>query len=53
VHPFAVGVIVIVAVIAETVELLAVNEGMLPEPLVARPIAGLLFVHKCCSANRP
>jgi hypothetical protein len=45
VHPLAVGVIVIVAVIGDVVALVAVNEGILPEPLVARPIAVLLFVH--------
>ena len=43
-HSFAVGVIVIVAVTGAAVLLLAVNEGMLPEPLAANPIAGLLFV---------
>ena len=44
VHPFAVGVTVIVAVIGEVVAFVAVNEGTLPEPLAARPIAVLLFV---------
>jgi hypothetical protein len=44
VHPFAVGVIVIVAVIGEVVTFVAVNEGMLPEPPAASPIAVLLFV---------
>ena len=44
-HPFAVGVIVIVAVIGDVVALVAVNEGILPEPLAARPMAVLLFVH--------
>ena len=34
-----------VEVIGDDVELVAVNEGMLPEPLAARPIAELLFVH--------
>jgi hypothetical protein len=45
VHPFAVGVIVIVPVIGAFVRFVAVNEGMSPDPLAARPIAGLLFVH--------
>jgi hypothetical protein len=44
VHPFAVGVTVIVDEIGEVVPLTAVNEGILPEPLAARPIAVLLFV---------
>ena len=44
VHPFAVGVTVIVAVIGEAVAFVAVNEGTLPEPLAASPIAMLLFV---------
>ena len=35
----------IVAVIGDVVALVAVNEGLLPEPLAARPIAILLFVH--------
>ena len=45
VQPFAVGVTVIVAAIGEVVALVAVNEGILPEPLAARPIDVLLFVH--------
>ncbi len=44
VHPFAVGVTVIVAVIGDVVALVAVNEGILPDPFVPRPIAVLLFV---------
>jgi len=44
VHPLAVGVAVTVAVIGETVPLFAVKDGMLPDPLVARPITALLFV---------
>ena len=43
-HPFAAGVIVIVAVIGDVVALVAVNEGILFEPLAARPIAVLLLV---------
>ena len=35
----------IVAVIGDAVALIAVNEGTLPEPLAARPIAVLLLVH--------
>ena len=45
VHPFAVGVTVIVAVVGEVVALVAVNAGMLPEPLAASPILVLLLVH--------
>jgi len=45
VHPFAVGVTVIVLVIGEVVALVAVNDGILFEPLAARPIAGLLLIH--------
>jgi hypothetical protein len=45
VHPFAVGVTVIVAEIGAAVALVAVKEGILPEPLAARPIAVLLLVH--------
>jgi len=41
---FAVGVIVMVAVMGAVVVLVAVNEGTLPEPLAARPMAVLLFV---------
>ncbi len=44
-HPFAVDVTVIVAVMGDVVELVAVNEGILPKPLAARPIEVLLFVH--------
>ena len=44
VHPFAVGVIVIVAAIGEVVAFTVVNEGILPDPFVARPIAVLVFV---------
>jgi hypothetical protein len=41
----AVGVTVIVAEIGDVVALVAVNAGTSPEPLAARPIAVLLFVH--------
>jgi hypothetical protein len=44
VHPLAVGVIVIVAVIGDGVPLVAVNAGMSPKPLAASPTAVLLFV---------
>ena len=44
VHPLAVGVTVIVAVIGDVVAFVAVKEGILPEPLAARPIAVLLLV---------
>jgi hypothetical protein len=43
-HPFAVGVTVIVAVIGEVVAFVTVNDGMLPDPFAARPIDELLFV---------
>ena len=45
VEPWGVGVIVIVAVTGAVVPLAAVKVGTLPEPLAARPIAVLLFVH--------
>ena len=45
VHPFADGVTVSVAVIGEVVALLAANEGISPEPLAARPMSVLLFIH--------
>jgi len=45
VHPFAEGVTVMVAVIGEVVAFVVVNPGTLPKPLVARPIAVLLFAH--------
>ena len=44
VHPFADGVTVIVAEIGDVVAFTVVNEGTLPEPLAASPIAMLLFV---------
>jgi hypothetical protein len=44
VQPIAAGVTVIVAVIGEVVAFAAVNEGTLPEPFAASPIAVLLFV---------
>jgi len=43
-QPDAVGVTVMVAVIGALVVLVAVKAGILPVPLAARPIAGLLFV---------
>jgi hypothetical protein len=45
VQPLAVGVIVIVALMDDVVALVAVNDGMSPDPLAARPMAALLFVH--------
>ena len=45
VHPFAVGVTVIVEEISEFVAFVALNEGTLPEPFAASPTAVLLFVH--------
>ena len=44
VHPFAVGVTVIVAVSGDVVAFVAVKEGILPDPFPARPIDDLLFV---------
>ena len=44
-QPLAVGVIVIVALIGAVVAFATVKDGTLPEPLAARPIAVLLFVH--------
>ena len=40
----ATGVIVIVAVTGAVVLFVAVNDGISPEPLAARPIEELLFV---------
>ena len=40
------GVMVTVDVMGADVVLVAVNEGILPEPWVVRPIPGLLLVHK-------
>jgi len=46
VHPFAVGVIVIVPLIGVLPELVVVKDAIgLPEPLAARPIDVLLLVH--------
>ena len=45
VHPLAVGVIVIVPLIEDVPVLVAVKGGISPDPLAARPIAMLLFVH--------
>lgn len=45
VHPFAVGVIAITALTVAVPVLVAMNEGMDPVPLAARPIDGMLFVH--------
>lgn len=44
VHPFAVGVIPMVATTGAVPVLVAENTGMLPVPLAARPIDGVLFV---------
>ena len=44
-HPLRTDVTVIVAVTATVVPLTAVKDGWVPEPLAARPIAGLEFVH--------
>ena len=41
---FTVGVTVMVAIIAEDPLFVAVNEGIFPEPLAAKPIAALEFV---------
>ena len=45
VHPFAAGVIPMVAVIGELNAFVVVKEGISPEPFAARPILVLLFVH--------
>ena len=42
---FAVGVIVIVAMIVEEVRFVAVKVGIFPEPEATSPIEGVLFVH--------
>ena len=44
-QPFAVGVTVIVAVDAEELALVAVNDGMLPEPDAPRLMPVLLLIH--------
>jgi hypothetical protein len=44
-QPLANGVTVTVLVTATPVVLTAVKEAILPVPLVARPMAGLVFVH--------
>jgi hypothetical protein len=50
----AAGVIVIVAVTGAVPLLIAVNEGMSPEPLAAKPIDELLFVQlKTVPATEP
>jgi hypothetical protein len=45
-HPFAVGVTVILADIGAVELLVAINAGMLPDPLAGRPMAVLLFVQE-------
>ena len=45
VHPLAVGVTVIAALTGEVVRFVAVNEGILPGPLVGSPTEALLLVH--------
>ena len=45
VHPLAVGVTVIVALIDDAPALIAVKDGISPAPLAARPMAALLLVH--------
>jgi hypothetical protein len=44
-HPLALGVTVMVAEISEFVGFAAIKAGIFPEPLAARPILVLLFVH--------
>jgi hypothetical protein len=44
-HPFATGVTVIVAATGALVKFIAVNEGIFPLPLAAKPMLVLLFVH--------
>ena len=43
-HPLALAITVIVAVTGCVVLLIAVNDGILPEPLAAKPISVLSFV---------
>ena len=45
-HPFAVGVTVILADIGAVELLVAIKAGMLPDPLAGRPMAVLLFVQE-------
>ena len=42
-HPFAVGVTVMVATTGAVPVLVAVNDGMFPAPLAAKPIEGVLL----------
>jgi hypothetical protein len=44
-QPFEIGVTVIVAITDVDPLFKAVNDPMLPIPLAAKPIAGVLFVH--------
>jgi hypothetical protein len=44
-HPFAVGVMIMVALMGAFDVFVAINEGMFTDPLDPRPIAVLLFVH--------
>ena len=46
VHPFNFGVTVIVAVIADEVELVAEKDAISPTPFAAKPILVLLFAQK-------
>ena len=43
-QPFAMGVTVMVAVTALAPAFIAVKAAILPEPLAAKPILGVLFV---------
>jgi hypothetical protein len=44
-HPFAVGVIVIVAITFVVPAFVAVKDGMFPVPLAASPMDGVLLTH--------
>jgi hypothetical protein len=45
VHPFAVGVIVIVAITIVVPALVAVKDGIFPVPLAASPMDGVVLTH--------
>jgi hypothetical protein len=45
VHPFAVGVTVMVAITGAVPLLVAVKDGIFPVPLAASPMDGVLLTH--------
>jgi hypothetical protein len=45
IHPFAEGVTVMVATTVTVPVLVAVKDGIFPDPLAARPMVGVLLTH--------